>query len=184
MAIPLIAPAHKKASAFVDTFQNPFGSFLSTLIDPIWKAYGDKTLTYDQAKEALDQFNQQWTAFDLAAQQFKSFGGDYAKVVKQAYDPAGKFMQTVNMVRQSLTDIQTALKPAEDPNSDAATKKATTPPDPNKPEGTGGKSTDEAARAAAVQQKKRNMAAPGFLSTILGGTPMTPATQRKTLLGY
>jgi hypothetical protein len=177
----LLAPAHKKASAFTSTFQTPFGDFMSQLIAPIWKANADKSLTYDQAKSALDSFNQQWTAFDLGAQQFKSMGGDYAKVVGQAYDPQGDFMKTVNMVRQSLTDINTALKPADttDPNKDA-----TTPPDPNNPPGTGGQSATATARTAAANQKRRNAGGVGFLSTILGGSMNTTTTQRKTLLGY
>jgi hypothetical protein len=178
----LLAPAHQKASAFVKAFQDPFGQFLTQLTTPIFSAWNSKTLTYDQAKAALDSFNQQWQGFDLAAQAFGSQGGDYAKVVKQAYDPSKAFMQTVNSVRDTLKAYVDNLTPATTDTNNTAD--ATTPPDPNKPPGTGGQSAQDTARSAAVAQSKRNAAGVGFLSTILGGEQPGAMTKRKTLLGY
>lgn len=179
-----IGAGHLKADAYVKTFQNPFGQFLSQTVDPINAASKAGSLTYDQAKAALDSFNQRWTAFDTASQQFSAMGGDYAKVVKQAYDPKKDFMKTVTGVRSTLENYVNQLKPADTGTTNAATQDATTPPDPNKPPGTGGQTAVEAARTAAVNQKRRNMAAPGFMSTILGGSMNNTTTQRKTLLGY
>src|ERR1051325_5807870 len=123
-------PAHAKAKSYVQTFQDPFGQFLSTTIDPINAAQKAGTLTYDQAKAALDAFNSQWTAFDQASQQFASMGGDYAKVVRQAYDPSKDFMKTVSAVRSQLTQLVGSLPP-----STASDVKGATPPDPTKPPG-------------------------------------------------
>jgi len=173
MAIPLIAPAHKKASAFVDTFQNPFGKTLSSIFDPIVAQYKAGTLTYDQAKDAFDTYNQQWTAFDEAAQQFKAMGGDYAKVVKQAYDPNGDFMKTNLMVKNTLQGYVDSLKPAETTTDSTDGAAPTMPKDAN-----------DQARKAALIQTKRAMAAPGFISTILGGALSSPKTKQRTLLGY
>jgi hypothetical protein len=173
--------AHKQASAFVTSLQNPFGDFLTKLTTPLWAAAANGSLTYDQAKAAQDSFNQQWTAFDTASKTFKSQGGDYAKVVNQAYDPNKAFMQTVNMVRDSLSGYVKNLQPASgQPNA----SDTTTPPDPNHPSGTGGKTAPEAARGAAIAQGKRDAAGTGFLSTILGGSISNTMNQRKTLLGY
>jgi hypothetical protein len=179
-----VGAGHLKANSFVQSFQNPFGDFLKQTIDPINAASKAGTLTYQQAKDALDAFNQQWTSFDTGAQQFKAMGGDYAKVVNQAYDPNKAFMQTVNGVRKTLTDYADQLKPADTGKPDDNVKDATTPPDPTKPAGTGGQTAQDAARTAAAQQKKKALAAPGFISTILGGSQGSATTQKPTLLGY
>jgi hypothetical protein len=185
----ILTPAHKKANDFVQTLQNPFGKFLTDLATPIYDAANKGTLTYDQAKAALDQFNQQWTAFDTAAQQFKLQGGDYAKVFDQAYGidpktgkPTGKsdFMNTVTGVRDTLTAYVNSLQP---PDASKANQPPP-PPDPTKPTGTGGQTAQQAAQMAAQNTKKRNMAGTGFMSTILGGSISNTTTARPTLLGY
>jgi hypothetical protein len=177
--VSIFYPAHKKADAWTSAFQTPFGKTLSDIVDPLNKAAKAGTLTYQQAKDALDEYTQQWDAFQKSADQFKAMGGDYAKAVNQGFDPNGDFMKTVTGVKKTLTDYVNSLPP---PSGDPS--KPSTPPDPNHPSGTGGQSSTQAARNAAVLQSKRNAAAPGFISTILGGAGLDLKTQRKTLVGY
>jgi hypothetical protein len=179
-----VGAGHLKANNFVQSFQNPFGDFMNQTVKSLDDAGKAGSLTYDQAKAALDEFNQNWTSFDQAANQFKQMGGDFAKVVKQAYDPNGDFMKTVNWVRPWLEGQVDSRKPADNGQPDNNVKDATTPPDPTKPAGTGGQTAQDAARTAAANQKKKSLAAPGFISTILGGSQGNATTQKPTLLGY
>ncbi len=171
----------KKASDFVNTFQNPFGKTLSGIIDPIDQANGKGTLTYDQANAALTDFNQQWAGFDAASNQWKLQGGDYSTVVDQAYDPNGKFMQTVTGVRSTLQGYVDKLKPAGAP---AANAPPAAPTLQTILSGLG-LTPQSAADQAADQQRKRALSG-GRASTILTGASGLPAAARpqKTLLGY
>src|SRR5439155_6512541 len=78
---------HKKANDYVKTFQDPFGKRLTEFSDTSDKARAAGTLDYKTAQESLDQFNQEWTAFDQGSQEYKKMGGGFEKVVNQAYDP-------------------------------------------------------------------------------------------------
>ncbi len=177
----LVGAASVKASDFTSAYQTPFGQKLSQIFDPIVAAKNAGTLTFDQANQALTDFNQQWTAFDAAAQQWKSKGGDYEQVVDQAYDPNQAFMKTVDNVRTSLTDWTTSLKPADstDPNQPTA------PPTLQQmlaalgltPAGAGDQAADLAAKHA--QQGTKTILTGGQ------GVNVDPMNRsRKTLLGY
>lgn len=178
----ILGAASLKAKDYVSAFQDPFGKTLSDIYDPIKKASDAGTLTFDQANDAFTQFNQQWQAFDEASSQWKQRGGDYAKVVGQAYDPNGKFMKTVNSVKGDLTNWTGALKPTDPAkgNSEAA------PPTLQTILTGLGLTPDGAAAGAAGQQKKRSAAATNTLLT--GGRGLSELSsanrQYKTLLGY
>lgn len=175
---------HQKATDFVNTYQDPFGKDLSSIYDPIQKAQAAGTLTYQQANDALTSFNQQWQAFDAAAQQWKAQGGEFKTVVDQAYDPNGDFMKTVNMVKTNLTDWTNTLQ-AADPSAATDNTTPSTPPDLQTILAGLGITPADAARQAVVQQSKQAMAAPGYSATLLGGSKGTPTTKTKTLLaGY
>jgi len=177
----ILGQAHWKAKAFVDTFQNPFGDYLKSLDTVFTDAEAGK-LTFDQAKAKLDEFNQQWSAFDAAAEQWKGMGGDYAKVVGQAYDPNKTFMKTVADRRAGLERLVGALTPATDPNADPNAA-AATPPDTTSI--LGGLNPQGQADAAAMRAKKKALSGPGYAGTILGGASAANTLgQRKTLLGY
>lgn len=177
----VVGSASLKAEDWVNTFQNPFGQFLSQIFDPINAAQKTGGLKYQDAADALDQFNQQWTAFDAAAQQWRQKGGDYKTVVDQSYDPTKDFMKTVEMVRQSLTGWAQSLKP-----EDTGTSGPSAPPTAQTI--LGGLSPQTVADAAALRQRRAAQVG-GRSSTILtgnSGLSELSANNRKytTLLGY
>lgn len=178
----ILGQAHLKASDWVNAFQNPFGKTLSKIFDPLKKASDSGTLTYDQANAGLEEFNQQWTAYQSAAQQWTDKGGDFAKVIKQNYDPGGDFMKTLNMVKTSLTDWTGSLQPA-DTTGDNGTG---APPSLQTLLTSLGLTSEGAASGAAAQVQKKAQSATKTLLTGGKGLPELTAANRKTttLLGY
>src|SRR5213592_324374 len=169
-----IGSNHKKANDYVKTFQDPFGKRLTEFSDTSDKARAAGTLDYKTAQEALDQFNQEWTAFDTGSQEYKKMGGGFAKVVNQAYDPNKDFMKTVTAVRTGLEADVARLKGTE-PAKDTT---ESTPPllDP--------KASQDQARAAADMARRRAKAGSGYAGTILGGASAQPALRRPMVMGY
>src|SRR5439155_20684111 len=121
-------------------------------------------LTYQEAQEALDQFNQEWTAFDTGSQEYKKMGGGFEKVVNQAYDPNKDFMKTVTAVRTGLEADVARLKGTEAPKDTTES----TPPllDP--------KASQDQARAASDMARRRAKAGSGYAGTIVGGASASP----------
>jgi hypothetical protein len=178
----ILGSASLKANDWVQAFQNPFGQELSKLYDPLKSASNAGTLNYQQAQDALTEFNQQWTAFDASAQQWKAKGGDYAKVVSQSYDPNGKFMQTVNMVKDALTDWTGSLP---NPNGGKPTG-PDTPPSLQTILGQLGLSPDDAAQKAASNVQRKAQSETQTILTGSHGLSEVSSANRKTrtLLGY
>ena len=189
---------HKKANDYVNTFQNPFGErlkYYSTVNqrsapadpnnifqsqiqrdpnDPNRPSANTTPLTYKEAQDALDQFNQEWAAFDQGSQEYKKMGGGFEKVVNQAYDPTKPFMQTVMGVRKGLEADVARLKGTEAPKDTTES----TPPllDP--------KASADQARAAADMARRRAKAGSGYAGTILGGASAQPVLRRPPVMGY
>lgn len=198
-------PAHAKANDWVSGFQDPFGKTLSSINDPIVAAAQAGTLTYQQANDALTQFNEQWSSLNAAAEQFQAKGGDYATAVQQAYGnvkvgtdpfadpnagPSGsEFLDTVRQVQSFLTNQVASLKPADGSSSaDTATPAPTLLTTTQQTDG--GQTPAQAAAAAAERTKDQSVGG-GRSSTILTGpqgltmlTGLQRQAQSKTLLGY
>lgn len=176
----VVGSASLKANDWVDAFQDPFGKTLSGIYDPLLKASQSGSLTYQQANDALTQFNEQWNAYNSAVQQWRAKGGDYKTVVDQSLDPNGDFMKTVNMVKGALTGWVSSLQPAA---TDAANQVAP----PTAQTVLGGASPNAVAEAAALRARKQ-AAAGGTASTILtswlGLKSSSSNLQRSTILGY
>ena len=183
---------HKKANDYVNTFQNPFGERLKYFSSVNQRSAPEDPnaprsmiqggpprppstpLTYKEAQEALDQFNQEWTAFDQGSQEYKKMGGGFEKVVNQAYDPNKDFMKTVMGVRAGLEADVARLKGTEAPKDTTES----TPPllDP--------KASVDQARAAADMARRRAKAGSGYAGTIVGGASASPILRRPPVMGY
>lgn len=177
----IVDAASLKANQWVQGFQNPFGTELSTIYDPIEKAQQAGTLTLQQVQDALNSFNTQWSGFQQAAKQYQAQGGDWNTVISQSLDPGGEFMKTVNMVQTNLTNWQTQLQAGmtgANPNTPNA------PPTMSSILSELGLTPADAARSAAVTQRRQAMAAPGFTGTILGGAGLKQNVRTPTLLGF
>lgn len=177
----LLGKASAKANDWTGAFQTPFGQTLSSIYDPIQQAQAAGTLTYDQANTALTQFNEQWTAYQDAANQWKAQGGDYATVINQNFDANGAFMKTVNMVQQNLTNWTQGLQSS----STTANPTPTSAPTLDTILTGLGMSTNQAAADAAANTQRKAQAETRTILTGGMGLQLSPANlKKKTVLGY
>lgn len=112
-----VGGGRKKADEFGQEVQVPFGSALSSIINPFDALKASGKLTLDLANQAKDSLTSLWTNFVSSANQFATQGKNQAKVVSQAFSTMTEdFGPNLSNLFKKINDSITALS-AQAPSS-------------------------------------------------------------------
>jgi hypothetical protein len=173
----MIGQAHPWATQWNKNVQDPFAARVKALFDPITEARKAGTLTHQQAKDALEQFNFEVSDLRQAQSEFEALGAGQRQVI------AGSRKTLDPLISQWGADLQAHLDSlgAPPPEPTIAPESAPTPTSILAGEGT---TPLRKAMGAAEQQRKRAMGGGRQTTILAGNVPLGNTGRRRTLLGY
>jgi hypothetical protein len=166
------------ARFFVQNVQDPFAKRVQGLFDPITEARKAGTLTYEQASQALAQFNTEVADLTQSQTEFEALGGTQKLVAQQSRDTLNPLIDQWRADLQAhVASFPTPPEPKPITPEDAPTSISVLANE--------GVTPLQKAQGAAEQQRKRALGG-GRQSTILAGVGvgLGKPERGKTLLGY
>jgi hypothetical protein len=153
-AIWIKSQGHRKANEWTKGYQTPWGDKATGFMNDIIARRQAGTLTYDEAKNAQQEFNTNVADFWDNAELFKTKGGQQKTVIDQAHTKLDPIVAGWQKTLQESID-QLA------PNPTAGVDETKPPALPV--------NVEEQTNAAAEEQRKRSLGMKGRSSTILTG---------------